>query len=147
MCCEGFGAIIPTASTPVRFDVHVLREISRPSAPKHKRLPCYCSTSMCCERFRFRECLKAQAFIPIPFDVNFVATSLESVYPDLFRHLCLYALGELSKQSALTPVLFGITCCETFRNRQSQTVRPDTVRHLQAFTPILFDLYEHVPRT
>ena len=91
-------------------------------APKHKRLPRSCLTSMCCERFiekaqntsayhriplscststcceRFRERPKTQAFTPILFNIYLLRDFWRrpqntSVYPDLVQHLC--AAGDL----------------------------------------------------
>ena len=67
MCCQSFREGPKTqASTPILFNIYVLREIYR-EGPKHKRIPLSCSTSTCCERFRERP--KTQAFTPILFNI------------------------------------------------------------------------------
>ena len=125
-------------------------------APKHKRLPRSCSTSMCCERFRegpnhkriprsgsastccerFRERPKTQAFTPILFNI-YVLPEIQrrppstNVEPDLVQHLCAARdLEKAPKHKHLPRSCSTSMYCE--RRLQNTRVYPDHVQHLCA---------------
>ena len=126
-------------------------------APKHKRLPRSCSTSMCCERFRegpkhkriprscststccerFRERPKAQAFTRILFNV-YVLPAIQtrpqstSVYP-CSTSICCEIFGEGPKTQAFTPILFNIyVLLGIYRKPQSISAYPNLLQYLRA---------------
>ena len=123
-------------------------------APKHKRLPRSCSTSMCCAILG--EGPKTQAYTPILFNIYvllgiFRKPQSRSVCPDLLQ--CLRAARDLKKASEHKRLPLSCstsTCCERFREAPKHSVYPDLVQHLctasegsktQAFTPIMFNIY------
>ena len=107
-------------------------------APKHKRLPRSCSTSMCCERFRegpkhkrisrscststccerFRKRPKAQAFTRILFNI-YVLPEIQtrpqstSGYP-CSTSICCEIFGEGPKTQAFTRSCSTSLCCWGF---------------------------------
>ena len=125
-------------------------------APKHKRLPRSCSTSMCCAILG--EGPKTQAYTPILFNIYvllgiFRKPQSRSVCPDLLQ--CLRAARDLKKASEHKRLPLSCstsTCCERFREGpktqrlprscstsmycerrlQNTGVYPDHVQHLCA---------------
>ena len=125
---------------------------------QHDRFPRFCSTSMCCERFK--HWLPTQAFTPILFDIYvlreiqkiwlptractpilldiYVLREIQSlapntsVYPDLVRHLCAMRASNIGSQHECLPRSCSTSmCCERFKHWLPT----------QAFTPILFDIH------
>ena len=126
-------------------------------APKHKRLPRSCSTSMCCERFRqgpkhkrisrscststccerFRKRPKAQAFTRMLFNI-YVLPEIQtrpqstSGYP-CSTSICCEIFGEGPKTQAFTPILFNIfVLLGIYRRPQSISVYPNLLQYLRA---------------
>ena len=171
MCCERFRECSITHSTPILFDIDVLRETQTipentfypnlarqlcaardlENTRKHI-LPQSCSTSMCCERLR--EYPKTH-FTPILFDIYVLRETLRipdnTFYPNFVRHLCAARDLENARKHILPQSCSTSMCFQRLREYPkthftqscSTSMCCERLRECPKthFTPILFDIY------